>query len=119
MKKRMIHWAGVATLVAALLTAGFSGCGMDSGTSAGEDGSAEAVLAKEMRKYTTAFIFDENDLGKDITRRVIELKEGERADRSVQGSVAGVDGSGYFSLEKGALKLAALPPKPAEQGEVG
>jgi hypothetical protein len=119
MKKRVIHWAGVTALLAALLTAGFSGCTMDSGTPAEGEGSAEAVLVKEAGKYVTAFVLDEDDIGKDITSRVIELKEGERADRSVQVSVAKVDGSGYFSLEKGALKLAALPPKPAEQGEVG
>jgi hypothetical protein len=92
---------------------------MDSGTPAGEEGGVEEALVKEMGKYIAAFIFDDNDLGKDITSRVIELKEGERADRSIQVSVAKVDGSGYFSLENGALTLAALPPKPAEQAGSG
>ena len=123
MKKNRFYSAGIAALLAAVLTAGFSGCSMNSGTEtpAGGQGSAEEALVKEMRKYTAGFVFgfDEDDIGTDITRRVIELKEKERADRSVHVSVAGVDGSGYFTLENGVLRLADLPPKPSEQAAGG
>ena len=125
MKKNRFYSAGIAALLAALLAAGFSGCNMNSGTEtpAGgqgsvEEDSPEEALVKEMRKYTAGFIFDfdEDDIGKDITSWVIELKGGQREDTSVQVSVADVDGSGLFRLdENGVLKLAALPPKPGEQ----
>ena len=118
MKKNRFYSAGIAALLAAVLTAGFSGCSMNSGTEtpAGgqgsvEEDSPEEALAKETQKYIAGFVFsfDEDDIGKDITRRVIELKGGQREDTSVQVSVVAVDGSGLFSLENGVLKLAALP----------
>jgi hypothetical protein len=122
MKKSGFYLKGIIALLAAVMAIGFSGCPMDGETepAAREQYTDDAVLLNEKAKYITGFTFgfDENSSGNDITSRVIELKEGKRADTSIQVSVAGVDGSGFFGLdENGVLTLAAVPSEPSGEKE--
>ena len=124
MKKSGFYLKGIIALLAAVMVIGFSGCPMDGGTEPAtrEQYTDDAVLLNEKAKYETGFALglSETDIGTDITSRVIQLKEGKRADTSIQVSVVDVDGSGFFSLnENGALTLAAMPSGSVQKDEVG